>query len=240
MGKTAPSRAGRRQERKSTDLSTRWAVWYAVAADARFLSHHDAMRLWERASARAGLDLKFTRGFNPRPRLSFPLARPVGVAGRRELLTLEFARPTEPASWAEGLARQLPPGWSLVATEPLAPRGRVRVKAARYEMLLETAERAAVKTRLAELMPMQQWRVRRPGVAGEAGRVIDIKDCIDGLGVGDGKLSFAVLGERGPAGPADVLRLLGWGGAGDEEDPGPAALAEAMARLTRTEIECEF
>ena len=65
-------------------------VRFAIGGLLRFLSHAETMRLFERACARAGVPVKYTQGFNPHPKLSLPLPRPVGVASDDELLVLRI------------------------------------------------------------------------------------------------------------------------------------------------------
>ena len=55
-----------------------------------WISHLDLMRLFQRAFKRAGLPLKHTQGFNPRPSVSIALPLSVGVASECELLDFEL------------------------------------------------------------------------------------------------------------------------------------------------------
>ena len=54
----------------------------------RFLSHAETVRVFQRACVRAGLKIRYSQGFNPRPRLSLPLPRAVGVESDADLLCL--------------------------------------------------------------------------------------------------------------------------------------------------------
>ena len=47
--------------------------------NAVWMSHLDLMRVFQRAFKRAGLNLKCTQGFNPRPSVSIALPLSVGV-----------------------------------------------------------------------------------------------------------------------------------------------------------------
>jgi len=49
------------------------------------------LRVFKRASARANLKIQYTQGFNPRPRLSLPLPRSVGVEVDEDLLCIRLA-----------------------------------------------------------------------------------------------------------------------------------------------------
>ena len=55
-----------------------------------WISHLDLMRLFQRAFKRAGLALKHTQGYNPRPSVSIALPLSVGVESVCELLDFEL------------------------------------------------------------------------------------------------------------------------------------------------------
>jgi len=69
-------------------------VRFRIGGSLRFLSHAQTLRVFQRACVRAGLKVQYSRGFNPRPRLSLPLPRPVGVASDDELLCLRVHKST--------------------------------------------------------------------------------------------------------------------------------------------------
>lgn len=66
------------------------AVRFALGGMLRFLSHAETLGVFQRACARAGVAVKFTEGFNPHPKVSLPLPRPVGIASEDELLVLRL------------------------------------------------------------------------------------------------------------------------------------------------------
>lgn len=61
--------------------------------NAVWISHLDLMRLFQRAFKRAGLNLKHTQGFNPRPSVSIALPLSVGVESCCELLDFDLDGP---------------------------------------------------------------------------------------------------------------------------------------------------
>ena len=67
-------------------------IRFKIGGSLRFLSHAETLRLFERACVRAGLNLQYSQGFNPHPRFSLPLPRPVGVESDDELLTIRVYR----------------------------------------------------------------------------------------------------------------------------------------------------
>ena len=74
---------------------------FRIGRSLRFLSHAETLSLFQRACVRAGIDLCYSQGFNPRPKLSLPLPRPVGVESDDELLAVRVLKST-PAQRQEG------------------------------------------------------------------------------------------------------------------------------------------
>lgn len=66
------------------------------------------LRLLERAMVRGGLPLRYSEGFNPRPRLSLPWPRAVGMASLDEWLLMQLSRREDPAEICETLDNVLP------------------------------------------------------------------------------------------------------------------------------------
>ena len=65
-------------------------ILFEKTGNAVWISHLDLMRLFQRAFKRAGLPLKHTQGFNPRPSVSIALPLSVGVESECELLDFEL------------------------------------------------------------------------------------------------------------------------------------------------------
>lgn len=100
------------------------AVKFKIGGSLRFLSHAEMLRVFQRACARANLRVCYSEGFNPRPKLSLPLPRPVGVEADDELLCLRVEHDPAPAfSEADALrinadlAAQLPEGCELLSVK---------------------------------------------------------------------------------------------------------------------------
>ena len=63
---------------------------FEKAGNAIYISHLDLMRLFQRAFKRAGLLLKHTQGFNPRPSVSIARPLSLGVESSWELLDFDL------------------------------------------------------------------------------------------------------------------------------------------------------
>lgn len=68
-------------------------VRFAKLGKLCWTSHRDVARMWERAVRRVGLEMVYTEGFSPRPKISFGLALPTGHQSVAEYLDLELAQP---------------------------------------------------------------------------------------------------------------------------------------------------
>ncbi len=64
----------------------RLRIQFAKQGALRYVGHLDLATTWERVLRRAELPLEYTRGFNPRPRLQFAAALPVGLTSEAELV----------------------------------------------------------------------------------------------------------------------------------------------------------
>jgi uncharacterized protein (DUF2344 family) len=64
---------------------------FTIGGTLRFLSHSQMLNVFQRAVVRAGINPQYSHGFNPRPKISLPLPRPVGVESDDELLVMSVS-----------------------------------------------------------------------------------------------------------------------------------------------------
>lgn len=98
----------------------RLRIRYTKLGKVRFVSHRDGARLWERALRRVGIPVASTRGFTPRPKLSFGLALPTGAESIAEYLDVEVLAghlEESPAALAGRLSEALPDGIDALVVE---------------------------------------------------------------------------------------------------------------------------
>jgi len=85
------------------------------------ISQLDMNRLWDRVLRRAGLPVLFSRGFNPRPLVSFAPATPLGVESKAEYLDVFFAERLQEEELRAVLNRELPPELGVHTVRKLHP-----------------------------------------------------------------------------------------------------------------------
>lgn len=92
----------------------RLRVTYRKAGRLRFLSHLELVHACERAVRRAGLEYAVSQGFNPRMKIAFGPALPVGTAGNAEAYDVWLTRLVAPAEALEKLVEATPEGLAPV------------------------------------------------------------------------------------------------------------------------------
>jgi radical SAM-linked protein len=118
----------------------RLRVRYAKRGRARFTSHRDFARAFERALRRAGVPMAYSSGFSPHPRISYANASPTGAASEAEYLEIALAEVCDPEKVRAALDAALPTGLDIVQVVP-APAGA-----------------------LADELTESLWRIDLPGV----------------------------------------------------------------------------
>jgi radical SAM-linked protein len=179
----------------------------------KYISHLDMMRLWERALRRANMPLLYSKGFNPRPRISMAAPLAVGLTGRREVMDVFLERIVSPFDFATGVSSQLPSGITLSEVEEVyaaLPSLQSQVSSAEYRATVQAREpEQKMERRLEALLSKQALpRERR-------GKVYDLRPLIESLwleekGKGDYVLGMRLrTGENGTGRPDEVLAELG-------------------------------
>jgi len=188
----------------------------------RFLSHHDLMRLFERALRRSGLPLRMTEGFNPHPILSFPTALGLGIESDDEVMEFELTAWTAPAKIQTSLGEQLPEGVALVKVEPFARRDRSEIQYVEYEARIPASldPSAGAKEFLAK---PETWIERK---SDKGSKKVELRRYVLGLVTEPGRVLLRIrVTDQGTAKPEEILRAIG-------VEPGP----DVRIKKTYTEV----
>jgi radical SAM-linked protein len=113
--------ATRTQPEQQAPPVQRLRVRYAKRGRARFTSHRDFGRAFERALRRAGVPMAYSSGFTPHPRISYANASPTGAASEAEYLEIGLSAVCDPVRVRDALDAALPPGLDVVEVVPAAP-----------------------------------------------------------------------------------------------------------------------
>lgn len=176
----------------------------------RYLSHHDLMRLFARACRRAGLPVRLTQGFDPRPRLVFATALELGIESDDEALEMELSRWLSPEQIKERLAATLPPGLEVLSVRLLPPRrsGERPVEMVYRITLPGDAEALGLTpARIEEFLARREIPFDRP----REKRIqrLDLRPSLLAVEIeGPDVLMRLQPTERGAARPAEIMALL--------------------------------
>jgi radical SAM-linked protein len=144
-------------------------IHFSKTGDLRWISHRDLARVWERLLRRAGIELAFSEGFHPKPKISFPSALALGIVALDEIVELDLVGPIDSAAVTEKIAQQMPEGMQLLSLSQLPPgASKALVVAASYEIELAPADAQAAGQRLDELQKVGRVTVQRDGKTLEA------------------------------------------------------------------------
>ncbi|HHV78715.1 MAG TPA: DUF2344 domain-containing protein [Firmicutes bacterium] len=176
---------------------------------ARFISHLDYSRAIERALRRAQIPVQFTEGFNPRMKLSFADALPVGMVSRAEWLDVHLKASVDPAEAKRRLGASLPAGVRVlelfVIPDNLPPLTSL-LEAVTYEATVRLRDCPDHGKLIQHFLRQEEIRVERPsrGVIDVKGSLLDLRG-----EVRDGKLIvyMTTSGEK-TVRPEPVIRAL--------------------------------
>lgn len=124
-------------------------VKFKVRGNLRFLSHAETVKVFQRACVRAGIKVRYSQGFNPRPKLSLPLPRTVAVESDDDLLCLQVqgrsqndnqsgssASSFDSERFKARLSSQLPEGCELLSVSVAKARTSFQPDLATYVLTL--------------------------------------------------------------------------------------------------------
>ncbi len=201
-------------------------VRFAKQGDLRLISHRDLLRALERLFRRAGLALGMSEGFHPKPRLTFPLALPLGVRGCEEVMEIELADDCPAEEIHRRLLAASPPGLDFLGVEEL-PLGtpKARVVRVEYRFPVPTTRQAEAQIQIERLWQADSYRVDRP----DRQTTVDLRPWLDELQLDQGELRIGMrVSAQGTGRPREVLQALGL-----------ADLERAGAVLARTRVEID-
>jgi radical SAM-linked protein len=205
-------------------IRQRVRIRFTKQGDLRWLSHRDLMRTWERLFHRAVVPLGMTEGFHPKPRMNFPSALAVGIAGDDEMLEIELSEAWPAERLREAIAGHAPPGLEVNQVEVMPP-GSKKAQALRvaFEAPVPAARRGAAVERIAAFLAAASCEIAREGRSAP----LDLRPLVEDLSLVDGMLKMRLRVDReGSARPREVLAAVGL------ED-----LELEGCPLTRTEVE---
>jgi len=171
----------------------------------RFISHHNLMKLFERAIRRASISVKMSEGFNPRPKIAYPLALPVGIKGTDEKLEMELCEQMEVSELETRLKKQLPENMQITSVEPITSKVKSTVKDVTYVVIPKNGKmpEAGITD---ELLSKDDVIIQRKGKK----RAFNIRPSIERIKTDSQSIDLDLkMTPEGMARPEEVLLQLG-------------------------------
>ncbi len=183
-------------------------VRYAKRGRARFTSHRDFARAFERALRRAGVPMAYSSGFNPHQRVSFANASPTGAATEAEYLEIGLSERVDPDAVAAALDAAMPDGLAIVAVVEASGPLADRLTASEWAIDLPGVDPDALAAAAAALLGAEHLEVERMTKTGI--RSFDARGAIESLSLSGPTRLRVVLSHQTPlVRPDDVLQALG-------------------------------
>jgi len=120
------------------------SVSYAKLDQAKYLGHLEMVNVFLRALKRAEIPVVFSRGFHPKPKISFDDPLPVGIESRQEHFTLSVPDCVRPEVVSRRLNTHLPDG--LVINSCQLASGKPRQQASKKHTYLVTLKEGHFNT----------------------------------------------------------------------------------------------
>lgn len=135
---------------------------YSKLGRARFTSHRDFGRAFERALRRAHIPMAYSSGFNPHPRISYANASPTGAATMAEYLEIGLWEVCDPEKLADALNAVLPPGFRIDGAVAATPGALAdELEASRWEVRWPVPEEQALADAVAAFVVAEEVEVQR-------------------------------------------------------------------------------
>lgn len=157
----------------------RLRLTFGKAGPTRFIGHLDLARTLERSLNRAEIPLAYTQGYNPRPRLQFAAALPLGFTSDCELADIWLLECADLADAKMKMIKAMAPGivvHSLVEVDLKNGAVQNDIRAATYRVvMLDPLDFALLKRRIEELM-LSETIIRE-----RRGKTYDLRPLIEEL-----------------------------------------------------------
>ena len=193
-------------------------IKFKVGGSLRFLSHAETVKLFQRACVRAGIDMRYSGGFNPRPKLSLPLPRTVAVASEDDLLCLQVNRDPNGPQVAdyesriyERLYGQLPTECELLSVETAEVNASYQPDSATYIFPVSPESiNDKLKAVIERLLESENLNLQRRGDAKHSKfKNVDVRPFLKSIKTGDEEIVVECkISLTGTVRVDEILKLL--------------------------------
>ncbi|MBP1611662.1 MAG: hypothetical protein H6Q01_325 [Acidobacteria bacterium] len=174
----------------------RWRARFEKTGRSRFLGHLDLVRALTMALRRAGIQVAYSQGFKPHPRVSLSPALSLGVGSHGEYIDFDTHAPLDGDTFLGRINAALPEGIRFSAVVPAdlaAPSLQEAITRAVYRAVVPGASRAELVAGVEAFLARSAFEVVRAR-KGKPDKVLDLRPMIENLGLdGEGRLFFTLV-----------------------------------------------
>ncbi len=183
-------------------------VFYTKRDQARFFGHLELVNIFQRALKRAGIAVRFSEGFHPKPKISFDDPLPVGIESQQERFVISVPDTRDPRKIKDALNAHLPAGLKINDCRLTPPKSaQSRQRRIRYRIALPEGQFDPALLKAFNAQP--HFPISLSGRKGKL-KKIDLKDIVIKSELRDsGDLELVLQSEPGKTvRPFDVLRHI--------------------------------
>ena len=181
---------------------SKYALLFSKTGNIRFTSHLDLLRIFKRAFRRAGIEVSYSQGFNPHPRMSFCQPLSLGYEGLNEIIEFQTDSDKDRRNWLADMQTCLPKGIDLLKLGLIADGQRSlagSVASAEYDIIFPVPYKLKdFTTGLSSFMSQDEILIDKKMKSGKTASV-DIKEKIRSIRASehDGKLMISAVLDSG-------------------------------------------
>jgi radical SAM-linked protein len=196
--------------------SLRYRITFATQRTLAYVSVLELGKIWERSLRRAGMPLKYSQGYNPRPKLNFAAPLPVGCGSEADLLDMWLEAPVDPEMMLAALANVVPSDLSVIDVLTV-PEGDAALSeqlvAAEYRVWLRDVPHEVIQSAVTDFLDSPSLSLPKRG-GKYRGKAYDLRPLVEALRLEDVPAPWIGLWMRlharpGATGrPDEVLKAL--------------------------------
>ena len=192
-------------------------VSFSIGGSLRFLSHRQMATMLERALIRGGVELSYSEGFNPHPRMSLPLPRTVGIATEKDILTASIlpCEGCDSVMVKDSMSDQVPDGCQINDVFVCPGKTSFRPQSVLYEFVLgesvcEGSFPDKYESFCEKVRGGMEIMVGRKGSKRKRARTVNVCAFIESVDLDEKTLRVRCsVTEKGSVRPGELLELLG-------------------------------
>ncbi len=180
-------------------------IHFSKTGDLRWISHRDLARVWERLLRRANVEMAFSEGFHPKPKISFPSALALGVEALDEIVEIDVLDQADILVIADRIRCQMPVGMELLSLEENQSKGKTKVIGAEYQVRVPEELLANLEQRVPVVLGEGRIEVERE----KRTVILDLSDPVFAMRTEGADFYFAIPHEaQGSLRPSEFLEHM--------------------------------